>query len=184
MFSTLFSFKVADRKEDMLWVMPRPSRCKTEIGETEFRRILVKRLATSRMRSEPYHLVKTMEQRADGSWTNPVLHADPAPLLGKRLVVAIRYPEGGSEALIHFYGPIARITEEGGIVITRADTGREFAIPPRAYLVEENQRATRPTSMTQVIRPDYSTLIKLSSAPREYGWNPQRDRHGVDENVA
>jgi hypothetical protein len=136
------------------------------------------------MQTEPYHLVKTMEQREDGSWTNPLFHADPAPLLGKHLVIAIRYPEGGSEALVHFYGPITRITEEDGIVITREDTGREFAIPPRAYLVDEHQRATRPTSMRQIIRPDYSTLIKLSSAPREYGWNPARDRYGSHENVA
>jgi hypothetical protein len=131
------------------------------------------------MNSEPYHLVKTMEQRLDGSWTDPVFHSDPAPLVGKHLVIAIRYPEGNAEALVHFYGPISRITEEDGIVITRTDTGGEFAIPPRAYLVEEHQRATQPTSMTQIIRPDYSTLVKLSSPPREYGWNPTGDRYGI-----
>jgi hypothetical protein len=119
-----------------------------------------------------------MEQYADGSWTEPVLHADPAPLLGKHLAIAIRYPKDGAEALVHFYGPITRISEQDGIVITRLDTGGDFAIPPRAYLVEEHQRATRPTSMTQVIRPDYSTLITLTSAPREYGWNPTVDRYG------
>src|SRR5256714_14850476 len=113
-----------------------------------------------------------MEQHADGSWSEPVLHADPAPLLGKHLTIAIRYPKDGAEALVHFYGPITHISEKDGIVITRLDTGGDFAIPPRAYLVEEHQRATRPTSMTQVIRPDYSTLITLTSAPREYGWDP------------
>ena len=127
------------------------------------------------MDSEPYHLVKTIEQRADGNWSEPVLHADPTPLIGKQLVIAIRYPKDGTEALVHFYGPIARISEEGGIVIARSDTGGEFAIPPRAFLVEEHQRATRPSSMSEMIRPDYSTLIKLSSAPREFGWNPARD---------
>jgi hypothetical protein len=120
-----------------------------------------------------------MEQRADGSWSEPALHADPAPLIGKQLVIAIRYPKEDTEALVHFYGPITRISEEEGIVITRSDTGGEFAIPPRAYLVEEHQKATRPTSMSKIIWPDYSTLVKLSSAPREYGWNPARDRYAI-----
>ncbi len=119
-----------------------------------------------------------MEQRADGSWTDPVLHADPDPLIGKQLVIAIRYPSEGDETLVHFYGPITRISEQDGIVITRSDTGGEFAIPPRAYLVDEHQRATRPTSMTEIIRPDYSTLITLSSAPREHGYNPAIDQYG------
>src|SRR5262245_46787800 len=99
-----------------------------------------------------------MAQREDGTWRGPELHTDPAPLIGKRLVIAIRYPELGEEAVVHFYGRITRISEKHGIVIARSDTGGEFAIPPRAYLVEEHQRATRPTSMTQIIRPDYSTL--------------------------
>ena len=107
-----------------------------------------------------------------------MLHADPSPLMGKQLVIAIRYPSEGAEALVHFYGPIARISELDGIVITRSDTGGEFAIPPRAYLIGEHQRATRPTSMTEIIRPDYSTLITLSSAPRECGYNPAIDRYG------
>jgi hypothetical protein len=124
-----------------------------------------------------------MEQRADGSWSEPVLHEDPSPLIGKQLVIAIRYPEAGTEALVHFYGPIARISERHGIVITRSDTGDDFAIPPRAYLVEEHQRATCPTSMTQTIRPDYSTLITLSSAPREHGYNPAIDRYGPPKNA-
>ena len=119
-----------------------------------------------------------MDQRADGSWSEPVLHADAAPLIGKQLVIAIRYPKDDTEAFAHFYGPITRISEEG-IVITRADTGGEFAIPPRAYLVEEHQRATRPTSMSKIIWPDYSTLVKLSSAPREYGWNHSTGPLGI-----
>jgi hypothetical protein len=119
-----------------------------------------------------------MEQRADGSWSEPVFHMNPAPLIGKQLVVAIRYPKDGTETLVHFYGPITSISEEAGIVITRSDTGAPFAVPPRAYLVEEHQRATRPTSMTEVIRPDYSTLITLTSAPREHGFSPAIDRYG------
>jgi Domain of unknown function (DUF4279) len=60
------------------------------------------------------------------------------------------------------------------------DAGRgEFAIPPRAYLVEEHRRQTRPTSMTEIISPDYSTLIHLDSPPREHGWNPAIDRHNA-----
>jgi hypothetical protein len=128
---------------------------------------------------EPYHLVKTMEQQADGSWSEPVLHSDVAPLIGKHLVVAIRYPKDGAQALVHFYGPIIRISEQDGIVITRSDGRGEFAIPPRAYLVEEHQRQTRPTSMTEVISPDYSTLIYLDSPPREHGWNRAIDRHNA-----
>ncbi len=129
------------------------------------------------MTSEPYHLVKTMQLLTDGSWTEPVLHTDPTLLIGKQLVIAIRYPKDNTEALVHFYGPITRINEEDGIVICRIDTGGEFAIPPRAFLVEEHQRTTRPTSLNKTIRPDYSTLVNLTSAPREYGWNPRIDQH-------
>lgn len=126
---------------------------------------------------EQYHLLKTMEMRLDGSWTEPILHEDPTSFIGKQLVVAIRYPMGNIEALSHFYGPITRITEEDGIVIRRFDTGGAFAIPPRAFLVEEHQRATQPSSMAMTIHPDYSTLIDLDSEPREYGWNPKFDKH-------
>jgi hypothetical protein len=133
----------------------------------------------NQQQTEPYHLVKTMEQCADGSWSEPVLHLDTGQLIGKRLVVAIRYPKDGTQALIHFYGPIVRISEQDGIVITRSDGHGEFAIPPRAYLVEEHQRKTQPTSMTEVISPDYSTLIYLDSPPEEHGWNPTRDRHNT-----
>ena len=133
----------------------------------------------NKQQPEPYHLVKTMEQRTDGSWSEPVLHSDTAQLIGKRLVVAIQYPKDGTKTLIHFYGPIVRISEQDGIVIARSDERGEFAIPPRAYLVEEHQRQTRPTSMTEVISPDYSTLIYLDSPPREHGWNPARDRHNA-----
>jgi hypothetical protein len=89
-----------------------------------------------------------------------------------------RYPKDGAEALVHFYGPITSISEEAGIVIICSGTGGRFAIPPRAYLVEEHQRATRPISMREVMRPDYSTLITLSSAPGEYGYNPAIDGYG------
>jgi hypothetical protein len=126
---------------------------------------------------EPYHLVKTMSQHADGSWSEPVLHADTAPFIGKKLVIAVRYPKDGAQTLVHFYGPIVRISEQDGIVISCSDGRCEFAIPPRAFLVEEHQRETRPTSMTEVIRPDYSTLINLSGPPREHGWNRQLDFH-------
>jgi hypothetical protein len=44
---------------------------------------------------EPYHLVKTMEQRTDGSWSEPVLHADTSAFIGKHLVIAVRYPQAG-----------------------------------------------------------------------------------------
>ena len=74
------------------------------------------------MTPEPYHLVKTVEQRVDGSWSEPVFHTDPAPLIGKQLVVAIRYPHDDAEALVHFYGLIESISEEAGIVIIRSDT--------------------------------------------------------------
>ncbi len=76
-----------------------------------------------------------MEQCADGSWSEPVLHADTAPLIGKQLVIAVRYPKDGTESLVHFFGPIIRISEEGGIVINRSDGRSEFAVPPRAFLV-------------------------------------------------
>ena len=120
-----------------------------------------------------------MEQRADGTWTDPVLHTDPSPLIGKQLVVVIRYPKDGAEALRHFVGQIVHISDRRGIVITRSDGRGEFAIPPRAFLVEEHQRATRPTSLNEVIYPDYSTLITLDGAPREYGWNPAVDRNNA-----
>jgi len=129
---------------------------------------------------EPYHLVKTMEQHADGSWSEPVLHADITAFIGKQLVIAVRYPRGGTQALVHFYGPIVRISEQDGIVINRLDGRGEFAIPPRAFLVEEHQRETHPTSMTEVIHPDYSTLINLDGPPREHGWNPALDRHNAE----
>jgi hypothetical protein len=128
---------------------------------------------------EAYHLVKTMEQRADGSWSEPVLHADTAPFIGKQLVVALQYPKDGTESLVHFFGPIIRISEEDGIVISRSDGRGEFAIPPRAFLVEEHQRAIRPTSMTEIIRPDYSTLLNLDGPPREPGWSRARDRNNA-----
>ena len=44
--------------------------------------------------------------------------------------------------------------EQDGIVISRSDGRGDFAVPPRAFLVEEHCE-TRPTSMTEVIRPDY-----------------------------
>jgi hypothetical protein len=124
----------------------------------------------------PYHLAKTMSQLPDGSWTDPVLHADPTSLIGKKLVVSVRYPKDGKEALAHFYGPIVRINEAHGIVIVRSD-GREFAIPPRAYLVEENQREIKPTTLPQLIYPDYSTLITIDGPPSERGWNHAVDKH-------
>ncbi len=128
------------------------------------------------MSDTPYHLAKTVAQRQDGSWTDPVFHANVAPLIGKKLVVSVRYPKDGNEVLAHFYGPIVRITEADGIVIVRSD-GREFAIPPRAYLVEENQREIKPTSLPQLIRPDYSTLITIDGPPGERGWNHAIDKH-------
>lgn len=128
---------------------------------------------------EHYHLVKTMTQQPDGSWSEPVLHTDITPFIGKSLVIAIRYPADGTQALVHFYGPIVRISEQDGIVISRSDGRGDFAVPPRAFLVEEHQRETRPTSMTEVVRPDYSTLINLDSPPREHGWNPALDRHNA-----
>ena len=118
-----------------------------------------------------------MSMRPDGTWTEPVLHTETKPFLGKRLVVAVRYPENGAQTLVHFYGPIIRIDEQDGIVLDRTDGRGEFAIPPRAYLVEENQRETRPPSMTEVIRPDYSTLIDLDGPPAEHGWKRATDRH-------
>jgi hypothetical protein len=130
-----------------------------------------------RQRRQPHYLVKTTEQRADGSWTEPVLHTDIAPFIGKHLVVAVRYPQDGADTLVHFYGPIVRISEQDGIVIGRSDGRGEFAIPPRAFLVEEHQMETRPTSMTEVIRPDYSTLIRLDGPPREHCWSRQLDSH-------
>jgi hypothetical protein len=120
---------------------------------------------------EHYHLVKTMAQQPDGTWSEPVLHADTSSFVGKSLVVAVRYPNGSTQALVHFYGPIVRISEQDGIVISRADGRGEFAVPPRAFLVEEHQRETRPTSMTDPIRPDYSTLIRLDGPPRQHGWS-------------
>jgi hypothetical protein len=89
--------------------------------------------------AEPYHLIKTTEQRADGSWSEPVLHVDATPFIGKHLVIAIRYPKDGTQTLVHFYGPIVRISEQDGIVIVRSNGHGEFALPPRAYLVEEHQ---------------------------------------------
>ena len=128
---------------------------------------------------EHYHLVKTMTQQPDGSWSEPVLHADTSSFVGKSLVVAVRYPNGGAQTLVHFYGPIVRISEQDGIVISRSDGRGDFAVPPRAFLVEEHQRETRPTSMTEAIRPDYSTLINLDGPPREHGWNRALDRHNA-----
>ena len=125
---------------------------------------------------EPYHLLKTVEQRPDGSWSEPVLLSETSALIGKRLVIAIRYPLGQGETVVHFYGPIVRISEQEGIVISRADGRGDFAIPPRAFLVCEHQRETRPTSMSEIIRPDYSTLLTLDGPPREHGWNPATDR--------
>lgn len=126
---------------------------------------------------EPDHLVKTMDQQANGKWSKPELYADISPLIGKQLVIAVRYPQGDKKTLVHFFGPIVRISEEEGIVINRLDDLGDFAVPPRAFLVVEHQRETRPTSMTQVIRPDYSTLIDLDGPPEKHGWNPAIDRH-------
>ena len=128
---------------------------------------------------EHYHLVKTMTQQPGGSWSEPVLHADITSFIGKSLVVAVRYPKGGTQTLVHFFGPIVRISEQDGIVISRADGRSDFAVPPRAFLVEEHQRETRPTSMTEAIRPDYSTLIDLDGPPREHGWSRALDRHNA-----
>ena len=122
-------------------------------------------------------LVITMSSRPDGSWTEPVPHTDTEPFIGKELIVAVRYPNNGTQHLAHFYGPIVRINELNGIVLNRMDGHGEFAIPPRAYLVEEHKRETNPTSMTTVIRPDYSTLIDLDGPPPEHGWNSAKDRH-------
>ena len=108
-----------------------------------------------------------------------MLHTDPGSLIGKQLVVAVRYPKDGAEALRHFLGLIVHISEERGIVIARSDGRGEFAIPPRAFLVEEHQRATRPTSLSEVVCPDYSTLITIDGAPREHGWNPTVDKHNA-----
>lgn len=128
---------------------------------------------------ESSHLIKTMEQRADGSWSEPVLHADTSAFIGKHLVIAVRYPQGGKQALVHFYGPIARVSEEEGIVISRSGGLGDFAVPPRAFLVEEHRRETRPASMADAIRPDYSTLIALDGPPREQGWDRALDRHNA-----
>lgn len=125
---------------------------------------------------EPYHLLKTVQQHPNGSWSEPVLHSETAAFIGKQLVIAIRYPVGGNETVVHVYGPIVRISEHEGIVINRADGRGDFAIPPRAFLVSEHQRETRPTSMTEIIRPDYSTLLTLDGPPSEHGWNPATDR--------
>lgn len=78
-----------------------------------------------------------------------MLHADTSSFIGKSLVVAVRYPNGNTQTLVHFYGPIVRISEQDGIVISRSDRRGEFAVPPGAFLVEEHQRETRPTSMTE-----------------------------------
>jgi hypothetical protein len=128
---------------------------------------------------EHYHLVKMMTQQPGGSWSEPVLHADIASFIGKSLVIAVRYPNGGIQTLVHFFGPIVRISEGDGIVISRSDGRGDFAVPPRAFLVEEHQRETRPTSMTEVIRPDYSTLIDVEGPPREHGWSRILDRHNA-----
>ena len=128
---------------------------------------------------EHCHLVKTLGQQPDGSWSEPVLHADTSSFVGKSLVVAVRYPKDGAQTLIHFYGQIVRISEQDGIVISRSDGRGDFAVPPRAFLVEEHQRETRPTSMIEIIRPDYSTLIDLDGPPREHGWSRAMDRHNA-----
>ncbi len=127
-----------------------------------------------RQRQQQHYLVKTTERHSDGSWTDPVVHRDGTPFIGKTLVVAIRYPKDGADTLVHVYGPIVRLSERDGIVITRSDGRGEFAVPPGAFLVEEHQRETRPTSMTETIRPDYSTLIRLSGPPSEHGWDRQQ----------
>jgi hypothetical protein len=124
---------------------------------------------------EPYHLVKTLEQHPDGSWDEPLLHADTSSFVGKSLVIAVRYPKDGAETVAHFYGPIVRISEQDGIVIHRSDGRGEFSVPPRAFLVEEHQRETSPTSMTESIRPDYSTLFTLRGPPQEHGWSRELD---------
>ena len=129
--------------------------------------------------AEPYYIVKTMEQHADGSWTDPVLHSEIAEFIGKHLVIAVRYPQSGTQELVHFYGPIERINEQDGIVISKSDGSGEFAVPPRAFLVEEHQRETRPTSMAGPIRPDFSTFINLDGPPRLGGWNRTLDRQNT-----
>jgi hypothetical protein len=128
---------------------------------------------------EHYHLVKTMTQQPGGSWSEPVLHTDITSFIGKSLVVAVRYPKGSTPTLVHFFGPIVRVSEQDGIVISRSDGRGDFAVPPRAFLVEERQRETRPTSMTEAIRPDYSTLIDLDGPPREHGWSRALDKHNA-----
>ena len=109
-----------------------------------------------------------------------MLHTDTASFIGKQLLIAIRYPKDNAEALVHFFGAITRITEEEGIVIARFDTGGTFAIPPRAFLVEDAQGARHPSSMSATISPDYSTLVDLDSEPREHGWDPRIDRPNRD----
>ena len=126
---------------------------------------------------EPYHLVKTLGYTEDDGWSEPVLHSDVSLLIGKTLIIAIRFPHDGTEALIQYYGPIVRISEHDGIVIKRSDNNSEFAVPPRIFLIEENRREAVATSTGKTIRPDYSTLITTNNPPSKGGWNREYDKH-------